>query len=235
MKKTNIYCSPYTEGELDWNLIYKTPDNLFDTKVSERYRNFADKNNNIIYCPSFKNYTSKIFVIRNPITTRIVIEGKNAKVTSDNQVSFEIHDSRSTKNKIHIQYKHKWVFFAEDDVEMTLTSPHFDSTSYNGVLCPGALNISKWFRSINLEYVFDAGDQEIVFEEGTPLAYLHFNTPNKIEMSRYHMTNDIRSIIYGCDRSSQWESNVPLVKRYNRFIETRTHKKALKLIKEQLF
>ena len=50
----------------------------------------------------------------------------------------------------HLSY----IFFSEEDIEMTMTSPFFSDAPHlqYGSIVPGSFNISKWFRNVNLEF-----------------------------------------------------------------------------------
>ena len=99
---------------------------------------------------------------------------------------------------------------------------------------PGKLNISKWFRYINLEYILHTGVKEFKVNKGESLAYVVFNTNKKVNLKRFEMNDKLHSYGLATGTSTKWEPRVPLATRYKRFMETRTNKLVLNEIKKNL-
>ena len=66
------------------------------------------------------------------------------------------------------------------------------------------------------------------------MAYFTFLTDDKVELKRFNLSEDLRKISETCSTVSDWWKNVPLLKRYDRFLKTKTNKLVMKEIKKQL-
>lgn len=232
-----VYCSPAPVNEsVDWNLLYNNPETLYKNRIADMDKQ-CDKNSNIFYCPSFKNYAEKTIVLTNPIHTKFKIENGQFTTLSSNYTNYVPGPSRTIENVVHFNLSVNWIFFCEQELEITLTGPHFHSTDLNSktFLCPGTLDISKWFRTINCEFATDLTDKTITIKKDDPVAYVHFNTKEEIRFQRFNMSSDLKKINMACDTSSSWERFVPLYSRYERFVKSSTNKKVLKLIQDNLY
>jgi hypothetical protein len=233
-KSSIIYWSPAFVSNVDWNMLYYDPQSLFEQvrllKVD------SDNNQNFIYCPAFGNFAKNTFLLKNPITSQFDIsEHTELRAKSKNFVSSYTREPTLDGCTL-FKYGLTWVFFSEEDIEMTMTSPYFENVPHlkYGNLVPGRLNISKWFRNINLEYNLHKGVKEFCVEKDETLAYLSFNADRPVKLVRFDMTEKLHKILHSTGNSSDWESWIPLVSRYKRFIETKTNKIVLKEIKNNL-
>ena len=103
-----------------------------------------------------------------------------------------------------------------------------------GNVVPGKLNISKWFRPVNVEVQLHEGLKEIEFVEGEHLAYINFLTNRRVKLKRFELDRDLYRISLGCSTSVNWETRVPLLKKYSRFVNSGTNKIVLQHIKKNL-
>lgn len=233
--KKIVYWAPtFFDKEKDWNILYYDLESLFDF-----YRgkiNKESEKNNFLYCPAFKNLAKNTFLIKNPIHTHYVLEDAVARLKSRNHILIDKPHPPSLKNNQLIAYGLQFVFFSEHDITAKLTSPFFNESPHmrNCSLVPGQVNIQKWFRSINLEYNFWEGKNEMEFKKDEVLAYVSFDCVDDIELQRFSMNEKLHKLLATCGASTSWESFVPLHERYQRFIASRTNVVVLNEIKKNL-
>ena len=231
MSKHNVYWAPLFYDGSDWNILHKTPETLFDRKLKEHIRT-DDKRSNFFYCPAFKDFAKNTFVVTNPLRL-------NHTFGQANSSSIPMYQNRESclKNYKVSQYGLSWLFFCDDDIDITVTSPYFDNVPHlqYGTIVPGKFNAGSWFRPINLEYTFYPGVDEVIIKEDEPLAYINFCTDSQVNLIRFNATEDIKKIASTCSSGANWESWVPMKKRYQRFKNSRLKNRLMKLIKENLY
>lgn len=229
---STVYWAPYIEDDLnDWNLLYEDLESLH----SITYTGLAsplDKHSNFFYCPAFTNVSKSTFVVKNPMETFISLEDSKIVLRSKNGILTEkIHDS-TLKNNPLLVYGLRYIFFSEDDIDLTLTSPYFSNSPHlqHASLVPGRINIANWFRVIHLEY--NLWNTSLNLKKDEHIAY--FNFSKEVTLKRFRMNNELYKIANATSSSSKWEKFVPLVDRYKRFKKSRTDKIVLEHIKNNL-
>jgi hypothetical protein len=229
-----VYWAPvFIEATQNWNMIY--PDL---TSVHERIRPYktSTKSGNFFYCPSFTGLAENTFVLENPIAGSYKIVNNQVGAHDETFINAWTEHASSMEGYNMLSYGMKWVFFTEEDIEMMLVSPFFGNAEHlkYGNVMPGKLNISKWFRYINLEYILHKGVKEFKVNKGESLAYVVFNTNKKVNLKRFEMNDKLHSYGQATGTSTTWEPWVPLATRYKRFMESRTNKLVLNEIKKNL-
>ena len=229
-----VYWAPvFIEATQNWNMIY--PDL---TSVHDRIRPYktSTKSGNFFYCPSFTGLVENTFVLENPIAGSYKIVNNQVGAHDETFINAWTEHAPSMEGCNMLSYGMKWVFFTEEDIEMMLVSPFFGNAEHlkYGNVMPGKLNISKWFRYINLEYILHTGVKEFKVNKGESLAYVVFNTNKKVNLKRFEMNDKLHSYGLATGTSTKWEPRVPLATRYKRFMETRTNKLVLNEIKKNL-
>jgi hypothetical protein len=228
------WCPSFPTSEIDWNLLYYEPENLYDSIRPQK----TDSNpgDNFFYCPAFSNFAKNTFLLKNPIRTHFKIIDGQIIPQENNYVTSYINRPPSMHNRTLLEYGLQWLFFSEEDIEITLTSPYFDvqpHMSY-GCLIPGRFNISSWFRTVNLEFNLKDSVNEFVIEKDEILGYVSFSTDKKVVLKRFENNFKLESYAKSCATSSSWESWIPMKKRYDRFRQTRMKELVLKQIKDNL-
>jgi len=142
----------------------------------------------------------------------------------------------SLDKNIMFEYEPKWIFFAEESVDMVTSAPYFNHAPHMqyGVMVPGKLDISKWFRVINIQFNLWQGVDEFIINKDEPLFYANFITNKKIELVRFEMNDYLIKHARMIASSGEWEPRVPLVERFNRFRLSKTKDLILKEIKKQV-
>jgi hypothetical protein len=233
MSSVKLYWAPYIKStsDKDWTILYEDPVTVFDDLIKNR----TPEKNSMFYCPSFRDHTSRTLVWKNPITTSFEIDD-DGNLTRKSRSSIAMTKERppSIKDNLLFSYQLSLIFFAEDDLNMTLTAPYFHknySYNYGAVTC-GTMNVAKWFRPINFEYNLWSGVKEFTINEGDPIAYTSFD--KDIEIHRFVFTEDMEKIAHMCATANSWEKKIPLAKRYERFVNSKLNKKLLKQIEQNL-
>jgi hypothetical protein len=231
MKKSIVYWSPYfSVGDIDWNIIYSEPE-----KIKKDIRiNHKNKEKNLFSCPSFNDQIRNLFVVKNPMLANLSIENNEVFSKNNNYINAWAN-KESIENTKQLEYDYKIIFFSEDSIDLELTSPYFHSSrsikKYS--LIPGKFNISTWFRPVSFEFIIWENN-DFFLEEDEPMGYIKFHSQNDIVLKRFFMDESLYKISQSCSTSSSWESKVPLLKRYKRFVDSKTNKIVLSKIQKNL-
>lgn len=238
IEKIKIYWSPYVHiKDMDWNILYYDPENLF-----ERLKNKMDKNSikkdggNLIMCPAVKNFTNKTYVFKNTLQSHFTFKNNQTIPMSKSHIHAYIKHENSIKDCKLVIYHLPIIFFSKHDVNIVLTSPYFSNSSYlkYGCIVPGKFNISKWFRNFHIEINLWENVNELKIEKDEDLFYVNFDCEEEIELIRFDMTERLLRISETTSNSSNWEKYIPLKERYERFKKSRLHKIVLKEIENNI-
>ena len=235
--KTKIYWSPVfnIEEYIDWNILYKEPENLHK-RLIQNVDKKINKFDNLIFCPAVKNLTNNIFVLKSPMNSSYEIRGQEIIPKSKNYITARKPHSNNFKENYLFVLNISYIFFTEEDIDMTLTAPYFSNSPHLqfGSIVPGKFNISKWFRNFDLEINLWTNVKEFTLKEDEDLAYLHFDSNKEIELIRFDMNEKLFKMMRACATSSNWEKYVPFIQRYKRFKESLMNKKVIKEIKNNI-
>lgn len=238
MKPVEIYWSPYfiNSTEIDWSMLYDGELPILYDILRKNMSHEERPGKNVFYCPPFKNLTSNIAVLRNTLHSKFKIENDVFIPTSSSHVSCGISRKPSMKNKKIIEYGMGWIFFSEEDIEITLSSPYFDSSDYMkyASIVPGKFNISTWFRKVNMELFLKDDATEFEIKKNEHIAYVNFNTNRQLKFTRFEMSPKLYTYANACSTSSDWESWIPLAERYARFKQSQVSKLILAEIKKNV-
>ena len=232
--KTKIYWAPIFEDDRDWTILYEQPQTLFDILRNDVNREIP-RGDNVFLCPSFSNLVKRIMPITFPFDTRYI--RKDQDVIPDSKHYIEIVTRTSSfKNRITFAPSYRYIFFSEEDVNMTLSSPYFSNSPHMkyGRVTPGSFNISKWFRAVNFEITLWQESDKIEFKKGEHLAYIHFDTQNDIEFVQFTMIDELHKILRVCGASSKWAPQETLCTRYDRFDKSNLNKIVMREIKKNI-
>ncbi len=235
--ETIIYWAPAFENtsRIDWNILYYDLESLYDN-VRPR-KTDTKPNQNFLYCPAFTEVAKSTFLIKNPIQSHFAINNQFEVIpTSKNHIASTIFHPPSIDNCITMVYGLKWIFFSEEDVDMTLTAPFFSQSPHMqyGSAVPGRIKINSWFRAVNLEFNLWNNVTEFKAEGEEVLGYFNFNTEKNIKLVRFEMNEKLHQYSNAGIQSSVWESWVPMKKRYERFKRSRMNELVLKEIKNNI-
>ena len=231
MTKT-VYWSPMLTplvGDNHWNILFIEPQRLLNKVIKDKSISEDERLRELNKCPAFVNLSKNIFFVENSLTTEFDVINNEIKYKEGSMTS-EVLGPKS------IVYGLPYVFFCEDDLEMMITSPHFSEINYNkyAMLIPSKFNISKWFRPIHLEMVLINSKNRFRIEEYEHMAYFTFLTDDKVVLKRFDTNEKLRKLASTCGSVSRWWKDIPLIKRYDRFLKTKTNRLILTEIKKQL-
>jgi hypothetical protein len=225
---TTIYWSPANN-----NMLYPDPVSMHEDLI----QNINKDASTFFRCPAFKNISLQTFVIRNPIGSSYMFNDEG-QVISQLYGSLEPSGLRqpSIKNSHMIIYPLSFYFFSESPVVASLTSPFFHEAQHLsfGAIVPGEFNIDKWFRKINLEFSLWQNKSGIRLQKDEPIAYIRFFSEEKIHLQRFVMNDVLENVANSCETATIWEPRVSLLKRYQRFIQSKTKNIVLQEIKKNL-
>lgn len=226
-----VYWSPCLEpqeGDYHWNMLFIEPQKLLNKFAIDTTDSEDDRIKNLKRCPSFVNLTRNTFYIENCMTNEFnIVDGQ----LNQKEGTLFVNGGKDT-----MTYGLSYLFFCEEDLEILLTPPYLTETKYEkyAKLIPGRFNISKWFRPINMEMMFMNKDKHFRIEEHEHLAYFSFLTDDKVILKRFDLNDTLRKLANTCARVDGWWKDVPLLKRYDRFLKTKTNKVVMSEIKKQL-
>ena len=239
MKKKTVYWAPWyiLQDMYNWNILFLEPKRLLNNIVEETKDLKCERVKSMWRCPAFNNLGKNTFYVENPLTTEFDIVDNTEKGKELVYTGLHKYLCQLSKNGNTFTYGLNYIFFSEDDLELMVTSPHFSKnvnyTKY-ARLVPGRYNISKWFRPVSLEMLFDDNQTHFRMEEYEHLAYFTFLTDDVVEMKRFDLNDNLRKISETCSDVSSWWANVPLVNRYERFLKIKKNKLVMSEIKKQL-
>jgi len=96
-------------------------------------------------------------------------------------------------------------------------------------------NIGSWFRPYFTEIQMWNNHGELIIKENEPIFYVEFLTDKKIKLVRFKYTKKLLTYSQHCvDAPSIFGLNLPLVKRYEKFKQSKMRDIILKEIKENI-
>lgn len=234
MKTTTIYWSgrhPFSNPGMNWNIVYDEPKPVMSLMPRK-----TDRGSQMLRCPAFTGQMSNVFAITSPLNLSYSIVDGNVVRDNDQALLAKLQEDHAVDGNNLLSLDMSFYFFSEDDIEMTWQAPYFSPSPHlqYGSIVPGAFNISKWFRPANPEFNLWAGVDKFRLNEGEVFAYLSFNTDNRIAFKRFTFDQELLAIAATCAAGAGWEPKVPLLKRYDRFTRTKTHKIVLNRIKNNV-
>lgn len=233
----NVYWSSVMNSDLDLSITYEEPTSLIHELAMNK--NKSNPDDNLLRCPAVTDLAKNLFVVKNPIKTSasfIIEDGSVSSAMESKGGRWFVNRPPSFNNQLLAAYDYSLIFFAEEDVEVMTTSPYFSKTPHRawGAIVPGMFNVGAWFRPINLEFNVWAGIKSVYLEEGEHIAYIKFFTDKNVVLKRFSMTPELQIQAKACSSAGSWEPKVPLVKRYQRFKNSKRNKFVLENIKNNL-
>lgn len=233
----NVYWSHVQNTELDLSIIYEEPTSLIHELTLNRNNN--NKDDNLLRCPAVTDLGKNLFVIKNPIKSSASFVIENGQVSSkmesrDNR--WGVNRAPSLNNQLLASYDYSIIFFAEENIDVMVTAPYFSQAKHSswGSIVPGIYNCGAWFRPVNMEFNVWPGITRVSLDEGEPMAYAKFFTEKTVVLKRFVMIPELLTQAKSCSSAGYWEPRVPLLKRYQRFRNSKRDKFVLEKIKDNL-
>jgi hypothetical protein len=234
----NIYWAPLF-NELDWNMMYPEPINLFNDMNQYRTKG-TNKFGSFYMCPAVSDRMKRTFVFKNSLETEIdydFTDLSNPIVQTVKGIKATTHKPSSMVDKGYIESALSYIFFAEESVLALMNVPTVHRPKYfnQGMLLSGSFDISRWFRPMSAEFQMWEQKGKLILEEDEPLFYLELITDKKINLQRFNMTEKLYRLSYECVRHSKtFGAFKPIQERYRKFEEAKMNEIVLTEIKKNL-
>jgi len=220
----NVYWSPYyvDNKENYWSFMYPKPETLIVDLLKNKTEDLDQQS--FFSCPAVSTKFKKILVFKNSMNCSYsydaTLEPFKIKSNTEHFMDTDITRSQALKSGPSIQFGMKYIFFADDPLEATVTPPFFHEPKYTqyGSIIPGEFDIGQWFRPVNFEVQLWKNKGDFVLQDGEPIFYLEFKTKRPILLHRFNMTEKLLS--YSNSNIKYFNifgKKVPLVDRYQRF------------------
>jgi hypothetical protein len=240
MKKIKVYWAPFIDNpDKNMNLIYEDPQSLHYTLNKKRDKK-TQREASMFACPVVNQSYQNIFVFKNPIKSfyqfKIMQNNKLTFMPTENSLDINTFVKPSIENNITFEYPLKWIFFCEESLDMVTSAPYFSEAEHltYGAMVPGKLDISKWFRVINIQFNLWDDVTQFRINKNEPLFYTNFVTDNQVELIRFEMNDYLVKHARTIASSGEWEPRVSLLERFERFRLSRTRDLILREIKKQV-
>jgi len=227
------------EGHLLNDLLFLKPENLLKSlqkNIKKESKN--EKGLQYLLCPAFTDKAKNTFVFKFPLSCSYEYKNENVlNVTSDIYLDAVIDRPQCINDGPIISLALGNIFFAEESVNASFTSPYFSKSKYTqyGSIMPGNFDIGQWFRPFIAEFQMWSPEGDFRLEENEPLYYVEFNTNKKINFIQFEMSE----LLYQYSGSMVVSTGLfgkrqSLSTRYNRFKNANMREKILKEIKNNI-
>jgi len=237
-----VYWAPVISSSEDgeWNMLYPEPTRLWESIMKDK--NPARGSTTYTSCPAAVHQFKNTFVFKNALESIYSYDftqpgAEYMQPTSSTYLSCELTRPPAVLTGPTIDFKLKYVFFAEEPVTATFTPPIFSKPKYfqYASVVPGKMDIGSWFRPYTLEMQLWDSKGTLTLEDDEPLFYIDVNTDREVTLKRFKMTSNLIAIIDHCTKSTDWMGRgTPLVERYRKFRASRTNDLVLQEIKNNL-
>lgn len=223
----------------NWNLMYPEPVNLMQELSKSKTK--ESKKMSFFSCPAVSGRLKNTFVFRNNVKTTVhwdITDPLDPIIEVEEYgINCTIPREPALEGTAMIWLFLGFLFFCEEPLIAQTQVPYMHRPGYTnkGVIVPGGYDISSWFRAVNCEMLMWDEKGSMTIEEDEPLMYLELLTDRPVIFKRFVYTEEIAKIDVACVRAPKYFGrNLPLVQRYKRFKETRTHEILAKEIKKNL-
>jgi hypothetical protein len=198
-------------------------------------RNKDLKNKGYHTCPAFQNSFKNVFYFKQPLTTSIKFN-KDGFIVKEQDYQLYIDRASSIVNSFACDLDFGWIFYSEEDLDIRWTDTYMHNTISKqfGFLNSGGLNISKWFRPLNLTYHLWEGVDEFRTEQDDAAAYIEFLTDKKIILKPFYLNQEIIDLAKYCDLNLKDKPNQSLSNLYKNFEKNNIKKLLTKEIKKSI-
>jgi hypothetical protein len=187
-------------------------------------------------CTAFHELMTNVFIIRSPFDMEVHLNDEGYIDRSKDYSGWFVERTSSLEGMKSLDMDMYYLFFAEEPVNVTITSPYMHKTSQPdwGFITPVKFDVSKWFRPYGLIFHLWPGVNKLTFKKGEPIAYLHFETKRKIEFKQFYMTTEIFNQARACGNIKHVLPFEPLEKLYDLFFRSGMRTRVLEEVKKHL-
>jgi hypothetical protein len=190
-----VYWCAYTEFDTISSFKFSEPEAVSKI-VNSNFQNL-EGGNDFRTCPASRDYFKNVYELKFPCDYTLVINTNKQLLTNDYDQDYfnQMVVMRSTEYNLYA-YNLRYLFLAEDDLELSQESAHFSNTEFskNTMFVPGKVNIGKWFRALDCGFIIRNDVDKLEMIEGQPYSYIRFHTEEKIIFKRYHRTEKIKKL-----------------------------------------
>jgi hypothetical protein len=234
-KPINLYWSPFfIPNYQDASFLYKNPTTLYSEL--QQYRKKGNTGS-YLSCPAMFNKMKKTLVFKNVVDSSY--EYNQESITPTIEGSIGLSKSRESSLNIGptLNLSYSVVFFADEPVTASFTSPYFHKSQYTkyGSICPGEFDVGQWFRPYDVE--IQMWDNEGVFnlKKDEPMFYSEFKTTKPINLHRFELNDKLRNYCLSCINTTQmFGRGQSLLSRYEKFKNIGFKEKILTEIKKNI-
>lgn len=215
-------------------ILYQEPISLIKTVAKNRNKNNTDPS--FFECPAFKKFAKNTFVFFSPVNCEYEIINNEINSKLPSSLNFHIRRMPSIENNLLVEIEMPFNLFTKKSTEVVLMPPFFHANNYlnSGSIVPGEYDISKWYRSMVLEFNLWPNTKVLKINEGDPICYIHINTNKNVKMVRFFENYDIAKISQHCSTAGGWDPHAPMEKRYSIFSKSKVKKLIEKEIKNNV-
>ena len=193
-----------------------------------------------LHCPAFKEILNNKFGVRSLYEYDITINrDKGTAQSSMGQAFFdEFFFQRSRDWSLMSMQTFIYFFTEEEGLEISQMGGFLEDTDFtkNSMVIPGKMDISKWFRPLELAVKLRKGVDVLKVSQGEPLFYISFNTDKKIKFVKYKTTPKLVECKTNCTAT---RDNKPRLNKlsyyYGLFTKHNMSKRILTEIKKNIF
>lgn len=220
------------------SIFYEDPKTVLSSLVAKK--NKVVSGGSFMNCPAVYNLLGNVLVVRSPIDIGVKVKYRENEISKNldsyGPISWTMMHDPSIQGHPLVILDLPWLFFAEEEIEVIITSPYFENSPHlsQGNVVPGKMNIGAWFRPLNMEFNLHYHQDELNIKEGEAMAYITFLTDKKIRLHRFQTNENIIRLSNMISNTPQWQQKLPLAKRYARFRRAGLKKVVLNEIKNNL-
>lgn len=215
------------------NLLLSPPNPLIQTFPPV---NTAAQQFNYRRCPATQAAIKNTFVFNAPITATALLSGSSENPILITEADYFAKKASSNVDCYSVMYDYSWIFFSEESLIFRQSPAYLHRTTLreSGDIMVGQFDISKWFRSVNVDIGLWKGINNITVTEGEPLFYAEFFTNKKVVLKQFDMGPELFELSMQVLKLKSVKPNLSLFDMYDRFKRSNRDKAVLKLIKENL-
>lgn len=195
---------------------------------------------NFLRCPCVKDLGNKVYALKSPVEYDLSWDGKQIYSSYYDQSFFNTNVKIKDASKGFISLRLlRYVFFTEHECVADFTPPYMCDNDFakKSLVLPGAFDISKWFRTVDVSFFFTS-QSKINIKEDDSLLYVKFNTKEPITFKKFLFTDKCNDVHAHCLNQKIFKHNknvkTYLQDIYSRFSNSKLKNHVLKEIKNNL-
>jgi hypothetical protein len=240
-KSVDIYWAPVyiSKNGLQDNLIYQDPVNLYVDFLPQKSKHSGPAS--FFNCPAVTDRMKNTFVFKNNLTTEFYYDFSDINNPIVNEIcgiGVDFYKHSNIIGGAAIALDMLWIFFSEENIPLYFNPPYYHKPtdlSSKGYFPSAKINLNQWFRPYSPEIQMWESSNHVKINEGDPFFYIEAITDKKVNLKRFYMNQKLKEVMDSCTSSINTHgARLPLIDRYNRFVQTKTNQIVIKEIKKQV-